>query len=137
MSDNLKIVEYFVKEIFHNDVNDAHDPDKVSYLIAPQFSYYLNVGDRQSYKEYAESVRKLKSSATVIVGKLSSGDDAHFHCDFEVKLPAPNQNVKMLGFSQIIVKNGLIHQIEINYYKNQREFEDFQKMMDDSSTAFL
>uniref|UniRef100_A0A2A4Z0P6 SnoaL-like domain-containing protein n=1 Tax=OCS116 cluster bacterium TaxID=2030921 RepID=A0A2A4Z0P6_9PROT len=137
MSDNSKIVDYFLKEIFHNEISEGNDPDKVSYLISPEFSYYLNLGERQSFKEYAERVRMLNSSATVVVGKPSSDDDIHFHCDFEVKLPAPNQNTKILGFSQIVIRNGLIQQIEINYHKNQKEFDEFQKLMTDSSTVFL
>lgn len=134
MSDNSKIVQFFLNEIFKKD---NVDPENLSYLIAPQFSYYLNLGERKTYEQYAARVRMLNSTATVTVDKPTSDDDTHFHCNYEVILPAPKHEEKAFGFSQIVIRNGLIHQIEINYLNNQEEFEEFQKAMEKSTTVFL
>ena len=134
MSDNLKVVQYFAKEVF---VNNAQDADRLSNLVSPQFSYCLNLGDPQNYSQFVKRMQSSSTASTVVLGEIASEDDMHLHCDFEVQLPEPNQHLKTHGFSQLIVRNGIIHQIDINYQNSVDEYNEFRDIIKNSATVLL
>lgn len=131
MSDNSKLVNYFVKLYLENN------SIKMAAFVSLDFSYYLNFGERKNFEQFIERMHLLTSATSLAVSEIVSGDDIHFNYDFEVILPAPNEGVKALGFAQFTVQKKLIHRIDINYQKNENEFEEFQGLIKNSSTVFL
>lgn len=131
MTDNEKLVRYFVKEYLGQNIS------KLVNIVSPQFSYILNQHTRKNFAQFAARMRLYTSATVIKVGDISSGDDIHFHYDFEIELPGAETGVKTHGFAQVIVKNDLIHQVDINYHNSQEEFEEFQEMVQNSSTVFL
>lgn len=134
MSNNSLLVQFFVKEVFRNDACDA---EELSYLISPDFTYYLDVGFRMNYNQFIERIKFLFSSSTVQLGRMASDDDVHFYCDFEVEHPESNRGDQTYGLSQIVVRNGFIHQVTINYHKNETEFSEFKKFIKNHTSVFL
>ncbi|PCI85587.1 MAG: hypothetical protein COB24_12405 [Hyphomicrobiales bacterium] len=134
MSNNLKLVQYFFNEIFENKIEN---PERLSNLVTCQFSYYLNLGERKNFQQFAARARFMNTVSDILYEKVTTEDDVFFITEFEVKLPKPNQHIKSVGFSQIEVSNGLIHQINIHYSKNDQELEEFQTFLGGGTTVFL
>lgn len=131
MTDNEKLVRYFVKEYL------GHNASKLVNIVSPQFSYILNQQVRKNFNQFTARMRLFTSATLIKVGEISSGDDTHFHYDFEIELPGSDTGVKTHGFAQVIVKNNLVHQVDINYHNSQEEFEEFQELVQNSSTVYL
>lgn len=134
MSSNLKLVKYFVQKVF---TNNSHDADRLSNLVSPQFTYHLNLGFSRNYSQFVKKMQAFTAVSTVIFGKIATEDNIHFYGDFEVRLPEPNHNLKTYGFSQLVIRNGLIHQIDINYHADQDEYEEFRSLIKSSKTVLL
>lgn len=131
MTDNEILVRYFVKEYLGNNVN------KLANVVSPQFAYILNHRTRKDFNQFSARMRLYTGATIIKIGEISSSDDIHFHYDFEIELPGAETEIITRGFAQIIVRNGLVHQVDINYHNSQEEFEEFQEMVQNSSTVYL
>lgn len=134
MSDNSLLVRFFIKETFNNN---AYNEKQLAYLISPDFAYYLDVGCCMNYNQFIERIKRLFSSSTVQLGNIASDDDIHFYCDLKVNSPEFNQTIETYGLSQIIVRNGFIEQVTINYHENQKQFIEFKSLIKNKTTVFL
>ncbi|MGL1919888.1 MAG: hypothetical protein OCD03_02560 [Hyphomicrobiales bacterium] len=131
MSDNLKLIKYFLKEF---RANSSHN---LSNVVSPSFSFFLNLGEKQDFDQFTARMQLITTASNAVISELTSEDDIHFYFDFEVTLAPPNDEVKSHGFTQLIVQNNLITQVSINYMSSEEEFEEFQKLIKDSSTVLL
>lgn len=131
MTDNSKLVNFFVANFL------ADDATELAHLVSPTFTYYLNFGEPKDFSFFTNRMNMLNLSARLKAGEITSGDDIHFHYDIETKLPAPNTEIAMKGFAQIIVKNNLIQQLEINYEVESKEYEKFEGLINASPTVLL
>ena len=131
MSNNMKLVQYFVDGFLNNNETE------LSNLVSPSFVYSLNHGDVIDFDKFIVRMRFLNSATKFINQEITSEDDAHFHFDFESILPAPNEGVKSDGFAQIMVQNGLIIRVDIHYKGSEEDFQKFQELMKNNTKVLL
>lgn len=81
MTNNSKLVQYFVKEYLGQNV------DKLVNIVSPSFTYVLNHRTSINFDQFTARMRAYTRATLINIGEISSGDDIHFHYDFEIKLP--------------------------------------------------
>ncbi|PCI85590.1 MAG: hypothetical protein COB24_12420 [Hyphomicrobiales bacterium] len=131
MSDNMKLIQYFVKGCISNET------EKLGNLVSPKFVYVLNLDEYFDWEEFVVRNRTLHHTTNIVIHEISSEDDVHFHYDFDISLPEPNLEIAARGFIQIIVKGGLITRIDAHTNNTEEEFKTFQELREKSSTILL
>ena len=76
MSDNLKLVQQFAKQ--YQAGNETH----LAILTAPDFLYYINLGEALRFKQFVKRMWLLRSNSITSFSEISSADDTHFFYDF-------------------------------------------------------
>ncbi|MGL1921998.1 MAG: hypothetical protein OCD03_13320 [Hyphomicrobiales bacterium] len=131
MTDNSKLVNYFINEFL---ANNSHN---LSNVVSPSFSFFLNLGDKQDFNQFATRMQLITTASNLVFTETTTEDDIHFCFDFEIILAPPNEEMKSQGFAQIIAQNNLITQVSINYMSSEEEFEEFQELIKNSPTVLL
>lgn len=131
MTGNLKLVNYFITEFL------ADNSENLANVVSPSFSFYLNLRDKLDFNQFIAKMRQITTAANLNISEITTEDDIHFCFDFEITLAPPNQEFKSQGFAELLVQNNLIIQVLINYNSSEEEFEEFQRMIKNSSTALL
>ncbi|MGL1921990.1 MAG: hypothetical protein OCD03_13280 [Hyphomicrobiales bacterium] len=131
MSDNSKLVQYFVNGFLNNSGGELVN------LISTNFVYSEANGEDVNFDQFVIRMHFFNSSTTTELGEIKSGDDTHFHFDFLSLLPPPNSGVKLKGFIQIFVKKGLICRVDLHSEVDDENLLKFEDLMKNSKTALL
>lgn len=132
MSKNLEVVEFFIAEFYKNNSVGMVE------LTSPAFSFTQNSGEKQSFEQFVRRMRFLNHSAKYKIDEAVSRDDIHFYSQFEVHIPSDDAEFIMgLGRTKLVVTDGLVKSIDISYHKTQREYDEFQALMNESQVAFV
>lgn len=131
MSDNLKLVQYFVESCQSDKI------EKSGNLISPDFKYVLNLNDYFDWEQFVTRSKLLHHSSNIVIHEITSEDDVHFCYDFDVTLPEPNLGIAIQGFIQIIVIGRLITRLDVHTNDGKENFEVFQELRKNSKTILL
>ena len=75
MSDNLKLVNFIIKELIKNN---SH---KLEFIASVDFAYYLNSEPKQNFAQLAKRAAMVQWNTILITSKVTSTDDTHFYQD--------------------------------------------------------
>ncbi|MBL1420935.1 MAG: hypothetical protein COC24_010550 [Alphaproteobacteria bacterium] len=132
MSKNLKVVEIFIAEFYKNSSAGMVD------LTSPSFSFTQNSGAKQTLENFINRMRVINHSAKFKLFEPTSQDDTHFYSEFELKIPGKKSSfVKALGRTKFVVKDELLQALDISYHTTEKEYNEFQALMNQSSVAFV
>ncbi|MCJ8325119.1 MAG: hypothetical protein HRU29_16160 [Rhizobiales bacterium] len=132
MSDNLKLVNFIIKELIKNN---SH---KLEFIASVDFAYYLNSEPKQNFAQLAKRAAMVQWNTILITSKVTSTDDTHFYQDFEIQIPTDNrENSMVYGHTEFVVIRGLLSKVTIKHFLSKQDFDEFNNRLKASSVALL
>ena len=129
MTNNSKTIAYLDACFRKGDI------EKISYLSAPDFAFYVNAGEKQGFEEFANLMKQAAGQIIIKGDKMVSQDDIHFSTEFE--LPTEVENVKRIGFVEVQVHNCIIKSFNLHFHTQEVEVEKFRQVMKNSNAAYI
>ncbi|MCJ8323550.1 MAG: hypothetical protein HRU29_08440 [Rhizobiales bacterium] len=132
MLENLKLVNYFIKEVFAGNVG------QLDHIVSTDFAYYLNSNPKKNFSQYGKRMKLIQQRTTTVIGEVTSNDDIHFHFDFDQQVSGiTGEGSTAYAHSEFVVRRGMLCKIRVNYFKSKKEFGDFQKQVEESRVVLL
>lgn len=124
MSQNLRLVSYFVSEFYHNKMIE------LEHITSPNFSFTLHTEKKQTFKEFAERMSYVTENAKLEIGDIRTQDDVYFYASAELSIPTGDaEDYIVHGENRFMVKNGLLDEVKVTYDLCAEDFIVIQQLL--------
>lgn len=124
MSQNLRLVNYFVSEFYRNRMIE------LEHVTSPDFSFTLHTGAKQSFTEFAARMGFVNDNAKLELGEIHSTDDTIFIAPSKVSIISEDgQEFIATGENSFLIKNELLEEVKVTYNLADNEFALMQKLL--------
>lgn len=123
MTQNLRLVKYFMSEFYKSKTSD------LAHIASPSFVFQRNNGKPLDFDQYALSKAILAVHAEIEFEELKSDNDVVFYCKWTMRIPDEKKIILTgVGQSRFIVKNGLLQKVHVSYDTAEYVFEYYDKL---------
>lgn len=124
MSQNQRLVEYFVSEFYRNKTI------ALEHITSSSFVFIIQSGSEQSFAEYASRMNILSDSCRLELADPVSEDDIMFVSTFSMTVPSPNkEDLVATGTNKFFVENDLLCKVIVEYDTSADEYKRIQERL--------
>ncbi|MCJ8324309.1 MAG: hypothetical protein HRU29_16195 [Rhizobiales bacterium] len=120
---NLRLVEYFISEFYTKKTWE------LSHIASPTFVFDLNDGEPMDFAEYAESMKRMYSVATIKFGDLKAAGTEQFVANWVMSMKTDRAEMDSgSGYTEFTVERGLLQNVSVFFDIKQYVFQYYGEL---------
>lgn len=124
MSQNLRLVNYFISEFYSNNTFD------LSHIVSPEFEFFLHTYEKKTFVDYAVRMDLISNCCMLEISPLTTIDDITFNACFKMLIPRKNEaDIYAVGINSFVVKDDLLHRVFVHYNQDDDEYNRIQSAL--------
>lgn len=124
MSQNLRLINYFISEFYSNNTFD------LSHVVSPYFQFFPHTHEIKTFVDYAVRMDLLSNSCRLEISAPETMDDITFVTCFKMEIPRRNgTDIYATGINSFVVKDDLLHRVFVHYNQNNEEYKKIQSAL--------
>lgn len=121
MSQNLRLVNYFMSEFYRNKTLN------LGYIVSPNFEFYIQDNVKKNFIHYANRMDLLCKCCELEMFSPTTEDDVKFTSKFKMVIEREGEeDLIATGVNEFVIKDDLLFRVYVRYDHSDEEYAQIQ-----------